>query len=95
MLSKSKRVDRDVAHQPSVPKALVEHFLTGPMTEATINAATAAFQKALIEATLNAEPSSWLRSRLGQARTGHQPSQRPHDEDRADGGWHGADRDAA
>ena len=70
MLSKSKRVDCDVANQPSVPKTLVEHFLTGPMTGATINAATAAFQKALIEAALNAELSHHLGYAAGSDKVG-------------------------
>jgi transposase-like protein len=71
MLSKSKRVDRDVANQPPVPKALVEHFLTGPMTGATIDAAVAAFQKALIEGALNAE----LSHHLGYAAGSEKPDQ--------------------
>ena len=32
MPSKAKKVDRDVAKLPSIPKALVDLFLTGPMT---------------------------------------------------------------
>jgi len=71
MLSKSKRVDRDVSNQPSVPKGLVEHFLTGPMTGATIDAAVAAFQKALIEGALNAE----LSHHLGYAAGSEKPEQ--------------------
>ncbi len=71
MLSKSKRVDRDVSNQPSVPKGLVEHFLTGPMTGATIDAAVAAFQKALIEGALNAE----LSHHLGYAAGSDKPEQ--------------------
>jgi len=55
MLSKAKRVARDVAKLPSVPKELVAHFLTGPMTGEAIETAGVAFKKALIEAALSAE----------------------------------------
>ena len=55
MLSKAKRVARDVAKLPSMPKELVAHFLTGPMTGEAIETAGVAFKKALIEAALSAE----------------------------------------
>jgi transposase-like protein len=45
---------------PSIPKELVSLFLTGPMTGEAINEAGAAFKKALIEASLNAELSHHL-----------------------------------
>jgi hypothetical protein len=38
MPSKAKRVDREVARLPSIPKELVELFLSGPMTGEAINA---------------------------------------------------------
>src|SRR5471030_2368402 len=60
MPSKAKKVDRDVAKLPSIPKELVELFLTGPMTGKAINAAGMAFKTALIEASLNAELSHHL-----------------------------------
>jgi transposase-like protein len=60
MLSKVKKVDRDVAKLPSIPKELVNLFLTGPMTGEAINEAGIAFKKALIEASLNAELSHHL-----------------------------------
>jgi putative transposase len=60
MPSKAKKVDRDVAKLPSIPRELVDLFLTGPMTGETINAAGIAFKKALIEASLNAELSHHL-----------------------------------
>jgi hypothetical protein len=60
MPSKAKRIDRAVAKLPSIPKELVSQFLTGPMTGEAINAAGAAFKKALIEAALNAELSHHL-----------------------------------
>lgn len=55
MPSGAKKLDRAVAKLPSIPKELVDQFLTGPMTEAAINAAGLAFKQALIEASLNAE----------------------------------------
>ena len=60
MPSKGKIVDRDVAKLPSIPKELVDLFLTGPMTGEAVNAAGIAFKKALIEASLNAELSHHL-----------------------------------
>jgi hypothetical protein len=54
MLSRAKKVSRDVAKLPSVPKEPVAHFLTGPMTGAAIEMAGVAFKKAL-EAALTAE----------------------------------------
>ena len=55
MPSRAKKLDRAVAKLPSIPKDLVDRFLTGPMTEEAINAAGLAFKRALIEAALNAE----------------------------------------
>ena len=98
MLSRAKKVSREVAKLPSIPKELVKLFLTGPMTGEAVNAAGIAFKKALIEASLNAELShhlGYVRARFGQTRTGEQPSQREHEQDGADGGWQAADRDAA
>ena len=60
MPSKAKKLERDVAKLPSIPKELVEHFLTGPMSGEAINAAGLAFKQALIEASLNAELSHHL-----------------------------------
>ena len=60
MPTKAKKVDRDVAKLPSIPKELVNLFLTGPMTGEAINEAGVAFKKALIEASLNAELSHHL-----------------------------------
>jgi hypothetical protein len=47
MPSKAKKVGRDVAKLPSIPKELVELFLTGPVTGEAINAAGIAFKTAL------------------------------------------------
>ena len=60
MPSKVKKLDRAVAKLPSIPKDLVNQFLTDPMTEEAINAAGFAFKQALIEAPLNAELSHHL-----------------------------------
>ena len=68
MPSRAKKVERDVAKLPSVPKELVSLFLTGPMTGEAINEAGAAFKKALIEASLNAELSHHLGYEAGAER---------------------------
>jgi transposase-like protein len=68
MRTKAKRVARDVAKLPSIPKELVNLFLTGPMTGEAINDAGAAFKKALIEASLNAELSHHLGYQPGAGR---------------------------
>src|SRR5271165_4423750 len=60
MPSRAKKLDREVAKLPSIPKELVDLFLTGPMTGEAINAAGVAFKKALIEASLNGELSHHL-----------------------------------
>jgi putative transposase len=60
MPSKIKKLERDVGKLPSIPKELVNQFLTGPMTGEAINAAGLAFKQALIEASLNAELSHHL-----------------------------------
>ena len=68
MLTKAKRVTRDVAKLPSIPKDLVNLFLTGPMTGEAINDASVAFKRALIEASLNAELSHHLGYQPGAER---------------------------
>ena len=60
MPSKAKKVDLEVSKLPSIPKELVELFLSGPMSGEAINDAGIAFKKALIEASLNAELSHHL-----------------------------------
>ena len=55
MPSKIRKLEREVGKLPSIPKELVNQFLTGPMTGEAINAAGLAFKQALIEASLNAE----------------------------------------
>jgi putative transposase len=60
MPSKIKKLERDVGKLPTIPKELVNQFLTGPMSGEAINAASLAFKQALIEASLNAELSHHL-----------------------------------
>ena len=97
MPSKAKKVDRDVARLPSIPKELVELFLSGPMTGEAINEAGIAFKKALIEASLNAE----LSHHLGYAPGADKPEPLTNHrngstrQDGADRGRQTADRDAA
>ncbi len=71
MPSKVKNVEREVSKQPSIPKELVDLFLSGPMTGEAINQAGIAFKKALIEASLNAE----LSHHLGYAPGAEKPGQ--------------------
>ena len=40
---------------PSIPKELIDQFVTGPMSAEAVNAASLAFKKALIERALGAE----------------------------------------
>jgi putative transposase len=68
MPSRSKKVAREVARLPSIPKELVSLFLTGPMTGEAINAAGLALKKALVEASLNAELSHHLGYEAGADR---------------------------
>jgi transposase-like protein len=68
MPSKIRKLESDVSKLPSIPKELVNQFLTGPMTGEAINAAGLAFRQALIEASLNAELSHHLGYALGSER---------------------------
>jgi hypothetical protein len=45
------------AAMPSIPKELIDQFVTGPMSAEAVNAASMAFKKALIERALGAELS--------------------------------------
>jgi putative transposase len=69
MPGKSKKLERDVGRLPSIPRELVNQFLTGPMTGEAINAAGLALKQALIEASLNAE----LTHHLGYAPGAERP----------------------
>ena len=69
MPSKVRKLERAVTKLPTIPKELVERFLTGPMTQEAVNAASLAFKQALIEASLNAE----LTHHLGYAPGAERP----------------------
>ena len=68
MPGRAKKLVREVAKLPSIPKELVSLFLTGPMTGEAINEAGLAFKKALVEASLNAELSHHLGYEAGADR---------------------------
>jgi len=55
MPSKTKAVKTAMAALPSIPKELIDQFVTGPMSAEAVNAASLAFKKALIERALGAE----------------------------------------
>jgi len=69
MSSKIRKLEREVGKLRSIPKELVNQFVTGPMTGEAINAAGLAFKQALIEASLNAE----LTHHLGYAPGAERP----------------------
>jgi transposase-like protein len=48
------------AAMPSIPKELIDQFVTGPMSAEAVQAASMAFKKALIERALGAELSHHL-----------------------------------
>ena len=54
MPSKTKKA---AAALPSIPKELIDQFVTGPMRAEAVRAASVAFKKALIERALGAELS--------------------------------------
>jgi transposase-like protein len=56
---------------PSIPKELIDQFVSGPMTADAVNAASIAFKKALIERALGAE----LTHQLGYAPGGEKPAE--------------------
>ena len=56
------------AAMPSIPKELIDQFVTGPMSAEAVNAASMAFKKALIERALGAELSHHLGYRPGASK---------------------------
>ena len=60
MPSKTKRALVAKAALPSIPKELLDQFVTGPMTAEAVNAASVAFKKALIERAMEGELSHHL-----------------------------------
>src|SRR5574343_1555715 len=51
---------KPAAALPSIPKELIDQFVSGPMSAEAVNAASMAFKKALIERALGAELSHHL-----------------------------------
>jgi transposase-like protein len=76
MPRKVRKLERDVAKLPSIPKELVSLFVSGPMTGEAINEAGLAFKKALVEAALEAELSHHLGYAPGAERPEHATNQR-------------------
>ncbi|HET9485277.1 MAG TPA: IS256 family transposase [Xanthomonadales bacterium] len=62
---KKKAIDAAMAALPSIPKELIDHFVTGPMSAESVALASAAFKKALIERALGGELSHHLGSSAG------------------------------
>ena len=60
MPRKTKAAAAAEAALPSIPKELIDQFVTGPMSAQAVNAASMAFKKALIERALGAELSHHL-----------------------------------
>jgi len=55
MPSKTKKLAASAATLPTIPKELLDQFVSGPMTGEAVNDACLAFKKALIERALGAE----------------------------------------
>jgi putative transposase len=60
MPRKTKTAAAAAAALPSIPKELIDQFVSGPMSAEAVNAASMAFKKALIERALGAELSHQL-----------------------------------
>ncbi len=60
MPRKTKKAAAVETGLPSIPKELIDQFVTGPMSAEAVNAASMAFKKALIERALGAELSHHL-----------------------------------
>lgn len=56
----TKAAEAAAAKLPTIPKELIDHFVTGPMSAEAVQAASMAFKKALIERALGAELSHHL-----------------------------------
>ena len=71
---------------PSIPKKLIDQFVTKPMSAEAVNAVSMAFKKSLIKRALGAELSHHpgLPARRGQDRGSAQPSHRCQRQDGAD-----------
>ena len=80
MPSKTKMKNAAIAARsaalPSIPKELIDQFVTGPMSAEAVNAASVAFKKALIERALGAELSYHLGYSPGAAKPDDASNQR-------------------
>src|SRR5206468_1628226 len=80
MPSKTKLKNAAIAAQsaalPKIPKEIIDQFVTGPMTGEAVNAASAAFKKALIERAMGAELGHHLGYPAGAAKPGAALNQR-------------------
>jgi len=56
----TKAAEAAAAKLPTIPRELIDHFVTGPMSAEAVQAASMAFKKALIERALGAELSHHL-----------------------------------
>ena len=84
MPRKTKTAATATAALPSIPKELIDQFVTGPMSAEAVQAASMAFKKALIERALGGELSHHLGYPAGpEARGREQPTQRPQRQDRS------------
>src|SRR5687768_2483871 len=61
---------------PSIPKELIDQFVTGPMSAEQVQAASMAFKKALIERALGGELSHHLGYASGTAKPEEATNQR-------------------
>jgi putative transposase len=72
MPSKTKTRNAEIAARtaalPKIPKEIIDQFVTGPMTGEAVNAASAAFKKALIERAMGAELGHHLGYAPGEAK---------------------------
>lgn len=64
----TKAAEAALAAMPSIPKELIDQFVTGPMSADAVNAASMAFKKALIERALGGELSHHLGYAPGAAK---------------------------
>lgn len=64
----TKAAEANTAALPSIPKELIDQFVSGPMSAEAVNAASLAFKKALIERALDAELSHHLGYPAGAAK---------------------------
>lgn len=76
MPSKLKKTGNAAPVLPTIPKELLDQFVSGPMTADAVNAASMAFKKALIERALGAEMGLHLGYSSGAAKPEQTVNQR-------------------